>query len=241
MKFYLFGLLIVASIFSLAQAKIPTAIDGDLKDWDLPLKYLNSDTKLNYCIVNSDSAFFVSIRVVEEPVIMRIMQSGFQISINTKGKKRQGFDVQFKPENTLTFEPGIKKDVKNIKDNFIQTPLLVNLHGFTKTKNDIYLASKLQSIQLAMKWDSLNILNIECKIPFAELDYQISEKEIALGIILFAINLPQSMQAPPSGMDGPPPGMSPPPGGSGGPPQNGVELNDLITEKRIWLKVKPKF
>jgi len=240
MKVFWLGILVLAGLSMSAQSKIPIAIDGDLNDWDLPLRYLNSETKLNYSIVNDDSAFYVSIRVVEESTIMRILRVGFQVSINTEGKKKEAFDIQFKPENNPSFAPPGKQDMQNAKSKFRETPIIVRLAGFSKTPNDIYLASSLRSIQFAMNWDSLNILNIEYSVPFSEMNYNLSDDEIALGITLFAIELPSGGMQPPPGMDGPPPGMSPPQG-QGFPSQNGEGFGEAATERRIWLKVNPSF
>jgi hypothetical protein len=237
MKLYLPGVIIIAGLSMSAQSKIPTEIDGDLNDWNLPLRYLNIETKLNYFITNDDSAFYVSIRVVEDQMIMRLLNVGFQISLNPTGKKKEAFDLQFNPQNNISALPPGKHDIEEIMDKFRQTPIVIRLNGFSKTSDDIYLASTLKSIQFAMNLDSLNILNIECRIPFSEMNYQLSEDEIALGIILFAMEPPSGKMQPPPGMDGPPAGMSPPQ--DQGFPPNGRTGFEAISEKSIWMKIIP--
>jgi hypothetical protein len=247
MKSFLFAIMILLSNFVVAQSNTSIIINGNISDWAFPLKYYDAETKLSYSIANNDSALYFCISTTDENTQMRLTRVGFQISIDPKGKKREKFNLVYKPEITIPASGGIaeKPSPEKIKKEFRQKPILVSLSGFPSITDDTYLANTLKGIEFAMDWDTLKRFGIEYKIPFSAIDYDTNAKQLSLGIILMPIEMP-SGGLPPQGDTGggPPSGMSPP---TGMPPRQEGEIlqgglnarSDLFMEKKIWTKFKP--
>jgi len=237
MKKILVAITILFSISICAQNKQTIVVDGNLNDWSYPMQYYDSETKLNYSIAYADSAFFFCIQAIEENTQMHLLKVGFQISLDPKGKKKQKFNLVYKPQMMSVKDKPEKPSIENLKKEFTQKPIIVSLSGFTGIANDTYLTSHLKEIQFAMGWDSLNFLCIEYKIPFSLINYQPTERDASLGIILFAMEMPTVGVQPNGGMRGNPPSDMSPPQGGGMPPRGGVNsMRDMFVEKKVWTK-----
>jgi len=237
MKRLLFAFVIFFCSNGVAQTKQPIIIDGKINDWPLPLLYYNAETKLSYSIRNDDSAFYFCIRATEETTQMRLARVGFQLSIDPNGKKKQKFNLVYKPETKMGPGGGSKGKplTETLKNEFRQKLLLVSLSGFTGIANETYISKDLKTLRFAMDWDSLNMLNIEYKVPFSAIGYDTTMKQLSFGIILFAMQMPSGGMQTPDGMGGSPPsGMSMPQGNRM--PTEG--MNDMFSEKIIWTKFK---
>lgn len=238
-----------------AQNNPVAIVDGNVNEWDIPLRYYNSDTKLSYDFKNDDSALYVCIRATEEQTQKRLTQTGFQISLDPKGKKKQKYNLVYQPERTTPLFEGKRASQpspEQMRSAFKLRPMLVTLSGFKHTVDNTYLADNLKDIQIAMDWDTLGFLNIEYKIPFSEFDYDSTAKHLSLGVILFAMEMPSGGIPRQGNMEGPPPGGGGgmggmngggPPGGGGRMPQREGDMNamsDLFSEKKVWIKFKPQ-
>ncbi|HBF87307.1 MAG TPA: hypothetical protein DDX39_01605 [Bacteroidales bacterium] len=246
MKSIISAIVVLFTTNAIAQTNSTICIDGNISEWNLPLKYYDTETKLCYSIANDDSAFFFCIRATEENTQMRLTKVGFQISVDPKGKKKQKYNLGYKPEMTLpsSDRSSEKPSPEKMKKGFKQKLMYAYLSGFKGITDDTYLVNNLKSVQFAMNWDTLNFLNIEYKIPFSVIDYDTTVNQLSLGIILFAMEMPSGGMQPPSNMSGespseisPPSGMTPPQGG--GMPQRGMNnMSDMFSEKKVWTKFK---
>ncbi|MBI3235442.1 MAG: hypothetical protein HYZ42_15630, partial [Bacteroidetes bacterium] len=233
------------STFTVAQTNTKIIIDGNNKDWTFPLKYYDEETRLHYSIANDDSAFYFFIVARDLNTQMRLTRFGFQISIDPKGKKKEKFNLVYKPEMILPQGGGKpeKPSIEKMIMEFKQKLLIVSLNGFIGISDDSYLASNLKSVQFAMDWDTLKALNIEYKIPFSAIGYDTTMKQLSLGIILMPLEMPsggmQGSGMPSGGMPGGGMGGGSP---SGMPPSQQGGMNgggDLFSEKKVWTKFKP--
>jgi hypothetical protein len=240
MKKFLLPFVILFSTNCIAQTKQPIIIDGKINDWSLPLQYFNAETKLNYSITNDDSAFYFCIRATEENTQMRLTQFGFQLSIDPNGKKKQKFNLIYKPERKMSPGGGLngKPLQETIKNEFRQKLLLVSLNGFTGIANETYISKDMKTVQFAMDWDSSKMLNIEYKVPFSAISYDSTMKQLSFGIILFAMEMPSGGMQPPDGMGSSSPSGISMPQGNGMPPGGMNGMNDMFSEKNIWTKFK---
>lgn len=221
-------------------------IDGKIDEWNIPLNYYDDGTKLNYTIINDDSAFYICIRALEESTQMRMLNAGFQISVDPKAKKSQKFNLLFKGNPSLP--SNLKSNeifsLASIRKEFNKINTLVSLSGFKGVEDDTYIASTLQELSFAIKFDTTNSLNIEYKIPFKSIGLNSVEQEISIGIILTSIKsptegLPSMGGMPPS--DKQPPNGMPPPQSEGIPTMAMKGNSDMLSEKKVWTKFKIVF
>src|ERR1051325_10066706 len=96
-------LLFIASLTSCAPKEIyesawrPTPIkaDGIAAEWEIPLRYYDNETRLNYAIANDKENLYICIRVTDKLNQMKIIRAGLQLWMDTTGKKQQQVGVLF--------------------------------------------------------------------------------------------------------------------------------------------------
>jgi len=73
----------------------PVNADGFSYEWSIPLRFSDSGSKLNYSITNDSEDLYISLRITEEQTQMKIMNAGFQVGIDTTGKKASQAIIKF--------------------------------------------------------------------------------------------------------------------------------------------------
>ena len=222
-------------------------IDGKGNDWPIPLKNYDSQTQISYSITNDNANLYFCFRTEDLKVQSRLIKMGFQISIDTKGRKSTKNSFLYKPElNISPRERHAGKPLEiGLKTEFKLSPMIVTLKGFANYSKETTLDIRtLKNEAFALDWDSSNVLIIEYKVPFSELAFTPDTTSIlSLGFILPAIEVPSGIMPPPSrGMGGGPPDgegmgeMRPTPDmqNGGGRP----EMGEMTKEKKFWVKFK---
>jgi len=237
---YLLSLVCIA----FAQNNTSFLVDGKSNKWKIPADHYDTRTTMSYGIWNDKNCLYLCFRTSDSKTKMRILRTGFQICIDTKGKKHTGNCLAYCPEQDMPMShqigqsPNIVKELTNLK----LRSLVLSLKGFSSYPKGEYSTSNLKNIQFALDMDSTNMLTIEYKVPFSELSYQAdTTKDISVGFYLLALDMPGGMM-PPGGMS-PPDGMSPPPGMS---PPAGMDMpggfeksfQELTETKKLWVKYR---
>ena len=130
-------------------------VDGNGEDWKFPLRYFDSESKLNYTISNNAENLFICIRTSDKTALTKITQAGMQIWIDTLGKNNKHIGVEFplsaiergaEEENTnlvsgLIYEAIIPfktflKDKLNASDSTKKLSFCVILNGLPKPKSN---------------------------------------------------------------------------------------------------------
>lgn len=160
----------------------PVKADGILKEWEIPLRYFDEKSKLQYTITNDSAKLYVAIRATDELSQMKIIRAGMQFWIDSTGKKKQGTGLLFPLASNANSGLGTdftqgdsikpkmhqfrKPDVKMLKARFEKELQQMQLLGYkapvggtTLLKNDYGIAANLD-------WDSTGNMNYEAIIPF---------------------------------------------------------------------------
>src|ERR1017187_6724980 len=113
-------------IFSFAQSDIPMAnwahspvkIDGDPKEWSLPLRFYDDHTKLLFAFSNDSSNLYLCFQNTEERDQRKILKAGMTITLSTKGKSKTKVSIKYPLGQTGTpFEkPQQRED--SMRQNF---------------------------------------------------------------------------------------------------------------------------
>lgn len=226
-------------------------IDGKQNEWDKPLRYYDANSKLFYELRNNDENMFIAFAAKDAKTMMRVMQQGIILNIDTaQGKDDYPISIVF-PKNEKPMPPkdfkagemppkmeGINK--RSMRSSKIQ---VCGFDGITSETLD----NKKNKYGLEAVFElEQNEIFCEIKIPFASfykrrLNANDSTKAIFFEVCLNAatdnlplpIGSPDEMESPDrgGGMNGGPPtgGMpgggkmpgGPPPGGMGGGPGGG--------------------
>ncbi|MES2397721.1 MAG: hypothetical protein V4549_17045 [Bacteroidota bacterium] len=195
-------------------------VDGKLTEWQLPLKFYDDKSKLQYAIANDNENLYLCIRATDEQTQMKMFAAGMQVLIDTsensdksgilpsilfpQGKQR-GSEGHMK--ETMMEE---KPDMNTFKNRRSLELNSLELAGFNPHINDgIYPLQNDYGISASIVTDSNKILSYEAVIPFKtfyknSLSLADSSKIISVTIVLNGLSIPGG------GMHG-----GPPPGGRG--------------------------
>ena len=73
----------------------PVVADGNPSEWRIPLRFYDSDTKLNYTLSNDDEKIYLCVRIVDELSQAKIMRNGLNIWFDTLAKKNKQCGILF--------------------------------------------------------------------------------------------------------------------------------------------------
>jgi hypothetical protein len=150
-------------------------IDGSIKEWGDSLRYYNAEKRINYALANDKDNLYMAIRVIDRSEQTRILRAGITLSINTKGKKKEGYSITF-PVNTsgnstpLNLQKDDSGDItKQDHDALMQAVLTVlrgiKVEGFKDIEGDMITTSNTYGIKTAIDYDDKDYLVCEAAIP----------------------------------------------------------------------------
>ena len=165
--------------FSGALQTTPIKVDARVNDWEIPLRFYDDKTKLNYSITNDANNIYLCMRTADPQTQTKITQAGMQIWIDTTGRKNRSIGISFPlptgkkmkyGEQTGYDSPDLdwvdKKKMSKIRNNFVAANKEMQIIGFKNSGGFIPLHSD-SGINASMNWDSTNTLVYEMQIPFS--------------------------------------------------------------------------
>ncbi|MDE3183415.1 MAG: hypothetical protein KGM16_08355 [Bacteroidota bacterium] len=179
-------------------------VDGNVVDWNPPLRNYDSESQLFFDFKNDDEKLYLCFQTKGESNQEKIMKSGMKIILSSKinGKHKSIIDFPLRSSKVLAAKEELKLDPlmaeKNSHHSFIAKDTLMELKGFANT-NGIVSSRQLSGARVAINWDSANTLNYEVAIPLKELfgnDFDATDlsKEISLTVVINALPAPRSKE-----------------------------------------------
>ncbi|MHB8258855.1 MAG: hypothetical protein ACYDEC_01160 [Bacteroidia bacterium] len=165
------------SLHSAFQTK-PVTADGNPQEWRVPLRFYDSDTRLNYSLTNDDEKIYLCVRIVDELSQAKVVRNGLNVWFDTLAKKTKTCGILFPvpDKNTDEYqqenssESSKKKQGDNldaIKKKFLQQANQMQLTGFKSGVPDFLAASTNEyGISVSINWDANNIMIYEAVVPF---------------------------------------------------------------------------
>lgn len=199
-KYFLSVMGVLIASFAISQEKPASEwvknliiIDGNAKDWNLPLKYYDNDTKLFFEIKNDNNNLYLCFQSNDQMSQVKIIRAGMKISlsskINGKHKATIYFPLPLKKDSTkvspadeMNSDPEFSH--QNMHIAFLVADSMMEVAGFTN-KNGMIPSDDTSDIHAAINWDQNNTLTYEVAVPLKEMfgnDY--SEKNISKNISL---------------------------------------------------------
>jgi len=139
------------------------SLDGNISEWPSEKFITYKETRTRFATDNDAEVLFLALTITDITTQKKIMQSGINLYIDTKGKKK---------ENT-----GIDYPVAG-------NPASMRLFGFSDTEPAILSISSEGTVNIAFSWDSSNVLHIEYNIPLKMLEKTVTglnNKKISVG------------------------------------------------------------
>ena len=172
----------ISSLFQKDTTIIVHLLDGNTAEWPAEKFKTDKETKMAYAVDHDKQTLFLAISISDITMQKRVMQDGLNLYIDAKGKKKENKGIEFpvKMENLASVE-----NMKIFGFNNAE-PLLQNI----KTEG---------TANIAMAWDSANVIHIEYNIPLKLLEETLADlnnKKISIGWKLKDSEIPDPASPP---------------------------------------------
>ncbi|MFI5141286.1 MAG: hypothetical protein ACHQII_02920 [Bacteroidia bacterium] len=173
------------ALYQTTWESTPVVADGDPKEWRIPLRFYDSDTKLNYTLSNDDERIYLCVRIVDELSQAKVIRNGLNIWFDTLAKKNKQCGILFPVPDKGRDEyqtdgasgdgdgghnrGGGKRgggDVDAVKKKFLRQANQMQLINFKKGIPDYLAPENEYGINVSINWDVNNIMIYEASIPF---------------------------------------------------------------------------
>lgn len=262
-KQFIAGLIIIfmsscsTTVYQSAWQSVLVSADGNSREWSIPLRFYDKDSKLCYTVSNDSVNLYLCIWAIDEQMQMKILRAGMQLWIDTTGKNKQQVGILFpttSPGRNVSPPAKIMQDKRpdvnammlEFRSKYNEMQLVgfkPPIGGFIPLKNDF-------NISVGINRDSTNLMVYEAIIPYKTFYKQTlsasdSTKIFGITIIVKALQMPKMSGGAPGGdmqRGGNFGGGSPPSGmqGGGGPPMRGSSGSTLTEVNTIKMKIKMK-
>src|ERR1700756_5050940 len=171
------------ALYQTSWQSTPVVADGNASEWRIPLRFYDSDTKLNYTLSNDDEKIYLCVRIVDELSQAKVMRNGLNIWFDTLAKKNKQCGILFPVPNKDADEyqadgasggggggggrhhggDGSHKggDVDAVKKKFLRQANQMQLIGFKKGIPDYLAPENEYGINVNINWDANNIMIYE--------------------------------------------------------------------------------
>ena len=159
---------------------VPISVDGNSADWEMPLRFGNTNGSLQYNITNDNEFVYVCIATSDENTKMRILRAGISIYIDINGKKNKltgiTYPIKENQENNRSRKPNFTKSNS------------YKCFGFLNDVDGEYYLNANNVIKMSIDYDLNNNLVVEASIPIKSFYTKnlstTTSPNISLGIVL---------------------------------------------------------
>lgn len=195
LSFFLPSYLLAQDVTTAGFAEEPITIDGKASEWPVPFRFSDYTSKLMYNIRNDSTTVYFCFRADQPLAQMKLLYYGFDIYIDTTGKKKKTQHLQFPMKNTGekkgeqtplgTSQYDLQQRQLRMKSE-VNSLLAENFLGLSK---GVYPIDSANGIQAAIDFDSLGTLITEIAIPIKRIQANVNCEKIPWSIT-FRLNAP---------------------------------------------------
>jgi uncharacterized membrane protein YgcG len=174
-------------------------VDGNSADWEMPLRFGNTNGSLQYNITNDNEFVYVCVATSDENTKMKILRAGISIYIDVKGKKNKLTGITYPIKENQKNDFTMNRDELRNSSRFNQENNRSRKPNFNKSNsykcfgflNDVdgeYYLNANNPIKMSIDYDLNNNLVVEASIPIKNFyDKNLNatpSPNISLGIVL---------------------------------------------------------
>lgn len=176
----------------------PVTADGNLSEWNRPLKFISSGGQMQYNVTNDDSNIYISVETHDEATVTKILRAGIDVYVDAAGGESKKTMLAFPlPNNEVHPQKRTNNDAAsaaNAKAEMRQELLiqanLFTVAGFKNMENRSYDVSDQSKIRVGLKQETENGLGYEAVIPLKYIfdnPFEKNRKNITIGIVINAM------------------------------------------------------
>ncbi|MCK5208603.1 MAG: hypothetical protein KAQ79_11295 [Cyclobacteriaceae bacterium] len=164
--------------------------------------HLDDKSKILYEVSNDEKNLHVMFRTTERASIIKILQTGFTVYFNTKGKKKKDISIQYPlPQDMETFRQSMMSEMKQGG----QQPQLdinkllgmishMSIYSYFGEEENINLYSNSSDIKVSVKSIQQDELTYDLIIPFTRIfkDETIDVSKLTVGFVSGKMEIPST-------------------------------------------------
>ena len=142
-------------------------LDGNTAEWPAEKFKTDKETKMEYAVDHDNQTLFLVISISDITMQKRVMQDGLNLYVDIKGKKKENKGIEF---------PVIMENLASVEN--------MKIFGFSNTEPFLQNIKTEGTANIAMAWDSANVIHIEYNIPLKMLEEtsaDLNNKKISIG------------------------------------------------------------
>lgn len=146
--------------------------DGDLSEWNLPLRFGSNTGLVQYNITNDNENIYVSMQTHDEATAIKILRAGVNVYIDPAAGHSKKMDIAFPlpaaaPTGNLKNNTGnnARPDRSEMRNALLIQTNTFKTTGFENLEDRIYDVSDKSNLKLAIKFEADNSLCYEAIIP----------------------------------------------------------------------------
>jgi hypothetical protein len=150
----------------------PVAVDGNISDWGLPLRFSNPEYSMQYAVTNDDKNIYVCVYSRDESFQMRMLRAGMSICFDPKGEKNKNISLIFPVKKPSEPPPGRNgnpirtSDARTNEEQLIIQSDYYNTIGMQNMENGQYnITDQKSNIKVAVRLNEDSSLVYEAAIP----------------------------------------------------------------------------
>jgi hypothetical protein len=159
-------------------------IDGKANEWPIPFRFSDYQSKIVYNIKNDDEYLYFCFKTDYRMTAMKMMRLGFDISIDTSGKKKKDWHLQFPMRNAPDHKPEeARNDMRGSDFRQMQLRMKSEVNallaeGFIGLPNQVLPLANTNDIKAAVDFDKESAFVVELAIPlkYIQVGYASSKK-----------------------------------------------------------------
>ena len=146
--------------------------DGDLNEWNLPLRFGSSTGLAQYNITNDNENIYISLQTHDDATVIKILRAGVNIYIDPSAGHSKKINLAFPLPASVPFSEfknngtaGVKPDRSEMRKSLLIQANVFKTTGFQDMEDRSYDVSDKSKIKVAVKSGTDNSLCYEAIIP----------------------------------------------------------------------------
>lgn len=160
-------------------------IDGDLSEWKDSLSYYFSDQDLRYSFSNDDKYLYIAIQVKSNEKQIQAAFNGFKVSIDPKGKKKEGPSLTFPLPDRAALRALASQEFnkpEDLREAALQSIRAYYVQNFPSILDGPISLDNNYGIKAAVLIDSTNQLCYESAIRLDQLGLSKNQNDFTINI-----------------------------------------------------------
>ncbi len=147
-------------------------VDGDLKEWNEPLRFASSNGLVQYNVTNDNDNIYVSLETHDDATAIKILQAGVNIYFDPAAGQSKNICLAFPlsnpssaPQPKTMNTDGMKSGKNELRQVLLLEAITFSATGFQNMENRLYDVKDKSKIKVAIKSEVNNGLGYEAVIP----------------------------------------------------------------------------